>query len=174
MCNVKKMSLILNFKNIALESIGLTFIGFGVEKLKVASQSEEYLALLSLNIEKFESLTSETIASFTVQSSLWRFGTLAVGLLLIGLFKLRKKDKKGIWNSLIAFLLVFSLIHFGFFGAEFTNSIINFVGGGLTEDFKLKFIINGLLWCGIGVGIILFALKKHYTQQRTELKSKFK
>ncbi|WP_143017691.1 hypothetical protein [Kriegella aquimaris] len=159
------MSLILNFKNIALESIGLLFLGFGVEKLKVASQSEEYLALFSLNMEKFKSLTSETIGSFTMQSSLWRFGALAVGLILIGLFKLWKKDKKGIWDSLIAFLLVFSLIHLGFFGATFTNSIINFIGDIFTENFMVQFIINGLLWSAIGIGIIFFALKKHYTQQ---------
>ena len=149
----------LNFKNIALELIGLILIGFGIEKLIVASKSEEYLALFSYKIEKFESLTSETIGSFTLQSSLWRFGGIAVGLLIIGLFKLWGKDKNGLWDSLIAFLLTFSLIHLGFFDAKLTNSVINFIGEILTEDFKLKFIVNGLLWSGIGIGIIWFALK---------------
>lgn len=123
------------------------------------------MALFANDLDKFESLTSENIGLFFMQSSLWRFGGIAIGILIIGLIKLWKKDKYGLLDSLIAFIIVFSLIHLGFFSAGFSNSIVNFVGGIITEVFKTKFIINGLLWSGIGIGIIWFALKKHYTQQ---------
>lgn len=155
----------LNFQNIVFELIGLVLIGFGIEKLNVASRSEEYVALLTNDLEKFESLTTESIGLFFAESSLWRFGALAFGLVIIGLFKLWKMDKNGLLDTFIAFGLAFSLIHLGFFNAVFSNSIINFIGGVFSEDFKIKSIINGLFWSGIGIGNICFALKKHYTQR---------
>ena len=156
----------LYFLNIAVELIGLVLIAFGIEKLKVASQSEEYVALLANDFEKFESITNKSIGWFFIESSLWRFGALAIGFLIIGLFKLCKKDKYGLLNSFVVFGIAFSLIHLGFFDAGFTHSVINFIGGILSENFKTKFIINGLIWSGIGIAIIWIALKKHYTQQQ--------
>lgn len=151
--------MILNFKKIILESVGLIFIGFGIEKLYLASQSEKYLAIWTGDFNKFEVLTSENIGWFFMQSYLWRFGGIATGFLIIALLKLWKKNRKGLVNSLIAFLIVFSLIPIGFFSSGFSNLIINFIGGILTENLMIKFIINGLLWNAIGIGIIWFALK---------------
>ncbi len=155
----------LNFKNIALESIGLILLGFGVEKLKIASQSEQYLALLENDLGKLEALTSGSIGWFFAEKSLWRFGAFVIGFVIIGLIKLWKGNKMGLLDSFIAFLIAFSLIHLGFYGAKFPNSIINLIGRIITEDFKIIYIINGLLWSIIGIGIIWFTLKKHYTQQ---------
>ena len=121
------------------------------------------MSLFSYDMDKFQSLTTETISSFTMQSTFWGFGACVLGFVIIGLIKFWKKNKKGLLSSLIGFLLVFLLFPLGFFGAGFSNSIINFVGGIITDDFKIKFLINGLLWSLMGIGIIWFALKKENT-----------
>ena len=162
MCNVKNL-LVINFKNIALESVGLIFIGFGVEKLYIASQSEKYLAISSGDFDKFEVLASENIGWFFMQPYLWRFGGIAAGFIIIGLIKLWRKNSKELINSLLAFLIVFSLIPIGFFSSSFCNSATNFVGDFLTEKLTLKFVINGLMWSVLGIVIIWFTPKKHYT-----------
>ncbi|VAV84210.1 hypothetical protein MNBD_BACTEROID02-1354 [hydrothermal vent metagenome] len=99
---------------------------------------------------------------------LWGIGAFIIGFIIIVISKILNHKKKGLLNSLIAFILVFSLFPLGFFNAGFTNSIVNFVGGIITENFKYKFMINGILWTLIGTGIIWLAIKcekKHYTQQ---------
>lgn len=156
----------MNLKNIALESIGLILIGFGVEKLYVATQSEKYLALFANDFDKFQTLTDESPDWVFTKSSLWRFGSFAAVFLIIGIFKFWKKNKKGLFDSLTSFLVAFLLIHLGFYNAKFTNSIINFLGGIFSNDLKIICLINGVFWTTLGLIVIWFGVKKNYTQQR--------
>ncbi|WP_303318796.1 hypothetical protein Q4Q34_04885 [Flavivirga abyssicola] len=164
MCNSKKENLLtLNFKNIALESIGLILIGFGAEKLYVASQSEKYLALFANDFDKFQTSTTESPGWFLTKSALWRFGAFGTVFLLIGLFKLWKKNKKGLLDSIVSFLFAFALIHLGFYDAKFSNSIINFLGRLISDKLNIICIINGLFWSTLGLLIIWITIKKLHT-----------
>lgn len=154
--------LILNFKNIVLESIGLILIGFGVEKLYVGSQSEKYLALFANDFETFKTLTTESPSWLFTKSTLWRFGAFGTVFLLIGLFKLWKKNKKGLLDSVVSFLFSFLLIHLGFYDTKFSNSIINFPGRLISDNLNVICIVNGLFWISLGTIIIWITLKKHY------------
>lgn len=168
-CNVKKMK--LNLKNILIESFGIILLVFGIEKWRVSMLDEEYLALFAGDMDKFNSLSSETIGSFMADNVMWGVGAYVTGFVIIGILKILNKDIKGLLDSLVAFIILFSLFPLGFFGAAFTNSIINFVGGIITENFKIKFMINGLLWTLIGIGIIWFALKKKKTLPKMKSKN---
>jgi hypothetical protein len=159
----------LKFKNIVVEFFGIILLVFGIEKLRVAMRSEEYLAIINNDMEKYESLTSQTFGELLADNILWSIGAFIIGFIIIIISKILNRKNKGLLNSLIAFILVLSLFPLGFFNAEFTNAIVNFVGGIMTDNFKYKFLINGILWTLIGTGIIWLAIKldkKHYTQQR--------
>ncbi len=148
-----------SIKNIVIESIGLILIVFGIEKLRIAMRSEIHLAILSNDMNKFESLTSDTIGDIVIDYTLWGLWALLIGFISIGLCKFLKKNKIGLLESLISIVLVFCLFPLGFFRSGIANSIINFVGGIITENFKIKSIINGILWTIIGISTIWFTLK---------------
>lgn len=54
MCNIKNLK--LKFKNIVAESFGIILLVFGIEKLRVAMRSEEYLAIFNNDMDKYEFL----------------------------------------------------------------------------------------------------------------------
>ena len=124
------------------------------------------MALFENDFDKFQALTNESPTWVFTKSSLWRFGCFASVFLIIGLLKFWGKNKKGLLDSIVSFLIAFSLIHLGFYNAKFTNSIINFPGGIFSNDLKIICLINGLFWTTLGLIVIWFAVKKNYTQQR--------
>ncbi|VAV84209.1 hypothetical protein MNBD_BACTEROID02-1353 [hydrothermal vent metagenome] len=46
----------MKFKNIVAESFGIILLVFGIEKLRVAMRSEEYLAIFNNDMDKYEFL----------------------------------------------------------------------------------------------------------------------
>jgi len=153
------LKMVLNFKNIVLEAVGIIFLGLGVEKLQVASNSEKYQALIANDFEKFNHLTEQSVGEFFVENTLWKMWAMIIGFSIIVLFKIFKKRKKQLWDSLLSFAIVFALILAGLLKADFTYSGINFIGSIISENLKSKSIINGLIWSTTGIGFIWFALK---------------
>jgi len=146
-------------KNIVTESFGVFLLIFGIVKLGIAMRSEEYLAIFNKDISKYQSLTSQTFGELLAENVYWGLGAFIIAFVIIVLLKILYHNKKGLLNSVIAFILVFSFFPLGFFNAGFTNSIVNFVGGIITENLKYRLMINGILWTLIGIGIIWLGIK---------------
>lgn len=142
-----------------IESVGLILVIFGTKRLRISTQSEEYIALFSEDMTKFNSLTLDAPDTFIFNTLLWQFWALIICFSIIILLKYFNGGKNLILNSLISFLIIIGLFAIGLFRSILINSFIDLIGGIITNNFKMKFIINGLLWMLIGIGLISNVVK---------------
>ncbi|MHB0756862.1 hypothetical protein [Polaribacter sp. M15] len=142
----------INIKLIILESISMIFLVNGIQRLYVASQGQKYDALMSQNWEKFESLTSESVGQFFANRAFWTLGIILVGILIIGI--INWKNKIGIINTMLLFLIVIGIAMNGFFLTGITHQYLNYFCGIFAESWGISFLIGGIIITLIGILIL--------------------
>jgi hypothetical protein len=137
---------------ILLDILSLFFIIQGVKRLFIASQGEKYKAILNNDLDVFNTLTSYTMGEFVALWAYWAFGAFIIGI--VGLSLINWKNKIGITNSILPFLIVFSFFPAGIFSEGFINTSLNSFGWLFGGGFSISFLIGGTVF--LLIGLLLF------------------
>ncbi|MGS2763677.1 hypothetical protein [Sinomicrobium sp. M5D2P9] len=149
----------INLKIVLLEVLASTFLIHGIQRLYVASQGKEYDALVNMDFDKFETLTSQRVGDFFMSRFYWTL--YAFIFLTLFIFLLNRKFNIHYINSILNFVIVFTLFPLGFFFHGFANNYLNYFCRLFGEKHGLSFFIGGTILCIIGFLILSMVIKQY-------------
>ena len=131
----------IKLKLIIIEIITLFFLISGIKRIQIATQSDVYEAVFSGN--SIEPFTDLTMGEFLTYQLLWPFGIFVAGVIIIGLMNWRYKTS--VLNTVIVFIIVFSLFPLGIMHRGFIQRLFNSLGSIFSDNTGTAFYTSGII-----------------------------
>jgi len=155
----------LKIRIISMQLFGMIFLINGIFQLKIYAVAEKYAcAIQYFQNQKSECWgrlfpNKEDFSQFLSNVLLWKF----LGLLIVVVFIsfLNWKNKISFINTILASILIYTLLWSKFFKEGITTRLFISFGNAFSNDFEIQYLIGGITFTVIGATILWLSVNKN-------------
>ena len=146
--NLEKLFIRVSF----IEILSLFFFINGIKRLYWGFQGEKFNAIMNDDLEKYYTLTSLYASQFLIRPAYWSFGAFIFGVVIVGI--INWKNKIYFLNSILIFIIVFTLFPIGVFTKGLINKYLDYFCGIFSQNYSISYLIGGSILTIIGIIIL--------------------
>ncbi|PBJ13759.1 hypothetical protein [Flavobacterium sp. ACN6] len=162
----------LNFKVIIMQVLGLILLIHGILQLRFYTVAEKFICAVNHFQDKSSECwnrlfpAKEDIFNFWPSIYIWIFLGFLSGIILVSF--LNWKNKLSPLNTILAAIVMYIIMRFKFFRKGILSRLFDSFLSVFSDDFKLQFIIGGVLSALIGILILWLSVKPVFFNPKEE------
>ena len=156
----------LNGRLIITECFALFFLIYGVKTIHTATQSKVYEAIIAG--ESIEGLTDLTLGEVLTHQVFWPLGAFFLGVLVLAV--INRIYRTSILNTILIFVVVFSLFPLGIIFDGFLSQLFNSFCFLFSEKIGTAFYTGGIIITLISIGLFWRSITLNKRQSSTSTK----